>query len=63
MGSGPVRASAYFYLMFFLPKTHSRALSVPLLLVGVEDALQAASVEVDEDAVGVYGLLATVLPL
>lgn len=41
----------------------SRALAVPLLLLGVEDGLQAARVEVYEDLVGIDGLLPAVLAL
>lgn len=43
--------------------TDSRALAVPLLLVRVEDGLEAARVEVYEDLVGVDGLVTAVLPL
>lgn len=42
---------------------NARALSLPLLLLGVEDRLQVTRVEVDEDGAGVDGLLPSVLPL
>lgn len=40
-----------------------RAVARPLLLLGVEDALQVTRVEVDEDLVGVDGLVPSVLSL
>lgn len=40
---------------------NSRAPALPSLLLGLEDALQATRVEVDEDKVGVDGLVAAIL--
>jgi len=42
--------------------TSSRALAVPLLLLGIEDGFKAARVKIDEDFVWVDGLFPAVLP-
>lgn len=42
---------------------NSRAPAVPLLLLGVEDALEVAREEIHEDMVGIHGVITPELPL